>query len=251
MEFIMDYDNLLNIIRQRRTVRRYKEGEVPIEDVMKVLEAARWAASGNNSQPWEFVVVRDKEKLQQVVEILIEQNEELVKNVPQFKWANKDYLRKVSTLIFVCGDPRFEAAYPQSNASEQLASMYRKNSERIYIQSIAAAVCNILLAATSLNLGTTWITGTAETQTGQKLKEALKIPQVLDIVCCIPLGYLPSAPSSQRVPRPLGNIVHLDVFDASMWRTDGFVEKFANDKHVRAKYFKTGDRIESLDVASD
>jgi nitroreductase len=247
----VDYENLLNVIKQRRTIRRYKEGEVPIEDVMKVLDAARWAASGNNTQPWEFVLVRDQQKLHEVTEILLEQNEVLVKYVPQFSWANKDYLRKVSTLIFVCGDPRFKAAYPQSDASEQLAAMYRENSERIYIQSIAAAVCNILLAATSLGLGTTWITGTAETVVEQKLKDALKIPQVLDIICCIPLGYLPSELPSPRVPRPLGNVVHLDVFDASMWRTDEFVEQFVNDKHVRAKYFKTGDRINSLNATTD
>ena len=129
--------------------------------------------------------------------------------------------------------------------------MYRENSERIYIQSIAAAVCNILMAATSLKLGTTWITGTGEAYTEKKLKEVLQIPQVLDIICCIPLGYLPATMPSRRTPRPLGNVVHLDVFDASMWRTDGFVEQFVNDKHVRAKYFKTGDRIKSLDLPAD
>ena len=58
----MKYDTLLKIIKSRRSIRKYKSDPVSLEDVMKVLEAARWAPSGNNSQPWEFVVVRDPGK---------------------------------------------------------------------------------------------------------------------------------------------------------------------------------------------
>jgi nitroreductase len=58
----MDYEPLLSLIKKRRSIRKYKPEPVPLETVMKVLEAARWAPSGDNSQPWEFVVVRDKDK---------------------------------------------------------------------------------------------------------------------------------------------------------------------------------------------
>lgn len=236
----MDYENLLTVIKQRRSIRQYKTDPVPIEDVMKVLEAARWAPSGNNTQPWEFVVVRDKDKLRQVTEILIEQNQRLREKSLNFPDANKDYLWKVSTLVIVCADPRFKHAYPRSDASEQLATMYRENRERIYMQTITAAICNILLAATSLGLGTVWITGTGESITEQQLKAALKIPQVLDIICCIPLGYPPDERPSPRTPRPLETVVHFDEFDVSKWRTDQEVERFVQDKNVRADFYKTG-----------
>ena len=247
----MDYENLLTVIKRRRSIRQYKSDPVPIEDVMRVIEAARWAASGNNTQPWEFVVVRDKDKLRQVTEILIEQNQRLREKSLNFPHTNKDYLWNISTLIFVCADPRFKPAYPQSNASEELAKMYRENGERIYIQSIAAAICNILLAATSLGLGTVWLTGTCESITEQQLKAALKIPQVLDIICCIPLGIPRSLKTmahhdqfdaSVRTPRPLETVVHFDEFDAGKWRTDQDMEQFVQDKNVRAKFFKTGRR---------
>ena len=236
----MDYENLLTVIKRRRTLRQYKPGLVPIEDVMRVIEAARWAASGNNSQPWEFVVVRDKDKLRQVTEIMIEQNQRLREKSLNFPHVNKDYLWKVSTLIIVCADPRFKPAYPQSDASEELSRMYRENSERIYIQTIAAAICNILLAATSLGLGTVWITGTAESITEQQLRAALKIPQELQTICCIPLGYPPDEPLSPRIPRPLETMVHFDEFDVSKWRTDQDVERFVQDKDARAEFYKTG-----------
>ena len=47
----MDYKNLLTVIKRRRTIRQYKADQVPIENVMKVLEAAHCAPSGNNTQP--------------------------------------------------------------------------------------------------------------------------------------------------------------------------------------------------------
>lgn len=248
----MDYENLLAVIKQRRSIRRYKPDPVPLEDVMKVLEAASWAPSGNNTQPWEFVVVRDKDKLRQVTEIFIEQSQRLRENTINFPHApSKSYLEKLSTLVIICADPRFKPSYPypRSEASEDIARMYQESREKIYMQTITAAICNIILAATSLGLGTVWITGAAESITEQQLKTALKIPQVLDVICCIPLGYYRSLKdmayhdqfdTSRRTPRPLETMVHLDGFDSSKWRTDQEVERFIQDKHARAEFFKTG-----------
>jgi len=236
----MDYENLLTVIKRRRTIRQYKPGLVPIEDVMRVIEAARWAPSGRNSQPWEFIVVRSKDKLRQVLDIFIENNERLQEMAPRFSSLRVDYLQDVTTFIIVCADPRFKSAYPQSDTSEELTRMYWENSERIYIQSIAAAICNILLAATSLGLGTVWWTGVGESITEQQLKAALKIPQGLQTICCIPLGYPHDEPLPPRIPRPLETMVHFDEFDVSKWRTDQDVERLVQDKNVRAEFYKTG-----------
>lgn len=236
----MNYETLMSIIKQRRSMRHYNTESVSLENVMKVLEAARWSPSGNNSQPWEFVVVREKIQLDRCIEIFLEQNRILREKSLNFRYANKDYLRRVTTLIFVCGDPRFKQAYPQSNASTELTQMYRDNSDAIYIQSVTAAICNILLAATSLGMATVWITGTHESIIENKLKAALNIPEMLDIICGIPLGYSPDKRPSLRTPRPLENIVHIDTFDANKWRTDHDVEKFVKSKHIRAEFYKTG-----------
>ena len=237
----MEYDTLLSVIKRRRSIRQYQPEPVSLDNVMKVLEAARWAPSGNNSQPWEFVVVRSKDKLRQVVDIFIEQSLRLREYSVNFKHApNKAYLNNASALIFVCADPRFKPAYPRSNANEEMAKMYRENAERIYLETITAAICNILLAATSLGLGTVWLTGAGESITERQLKVSLKIPEVLDIICCIPLGYPSTEKSSPRTPRPLENVVHFDEFDAGKWCTDQDVERFVQDPHVSAQFFKTG-----------
>ena len=54
----MNIDAFLELAKTRRSIRRFKSDPVPDELILKILEAARWAQSGGNSQPWEFIVIR-------------------------------------------------------------------------------------------------------------------------------------------------------------------------------------------------
>jgi nitroreductase len=237
----VEYENLFSIIKKRHTVRQYRPDPVSMENVEKILDAARWAPSGNNSQPWEFIVVRDPRKRREVVDIFIEQSILLRKKSDNWKHAPvKDYLERVSTFIFICGDPRFIPAYPRGTASVEISRMYEENSRRIYIETITAAICNIILAATALGMGSTWLSGAGESITEAKLRSVLKIPDALDILCCIPLGYPASDRPSPRTPRPLENVLHMDEFDRSKWRSDEDVRRFCNDLGVWAEFYKTG-----------
>ncbi len=65
----MKTEELLNVIRTRRSVRVYKGGKVSDRQLETILEAARWAPSGANTQPWEFVVTRARKKMKRVREI--------------------------------------------------------------------------------------------------------------------------------------------------------------------------------------
>jgi nitroreductase len=237
----MEYDNILSVIKKRRSVRKYKSDPVSMDDVKKVLDAARWAPSGNNSQPWEFVVVREPAKRRIVTDIFIAQSIQLREKSDNWKHAPiKDYLENISTFIFVCGDPRFIPAFPRSTASPEIAIMYSVNSQRIYIETITAAICNIILAATSLGLATVWLTDTGEADIAARLRSALKIPEILDIICCIPLGYPPDDKPSLRTPRSLDNVIHLDEFDKTKWRTEEEANRFCNDRAVWSEFYKTG-----------
>lgn len=237
----MEYQSLLSVIKRRCSIRQYEYRVVPMELVKKVLDAARWAPSGDNSQPWEFVVVRDPEKRCKVTDIFVAQSLMLCEHADNSRnYPLKDYLEKVSTFIFICGDPRFIPCFPRSTANEEMAQMYVENSQRIYIETVTAAVCNIILAATALGLGTVWLTGTGESKTEAKIRSVLKIPKMLDIICCIPLGYSLKKRVSSRTPRPLDNVMHMDEFDKSKWRTDKDAKRFCNDQKIWAEFYKTG-----------
>lgn len=55
----MQIDVFLDLARKRRSIRKFKPDPIPEEYVNKILEAGRWAMSGANAQPWEFIVIKD------------------------------------------------------------------------------------------------------------------------------------------------------------------------------------------------
>ena len=63
---MVEYENLLSIVKDRRSCRRFKPEAIPDEYVKKIIDMARWAPSGANSQPWEFVVVKRKDLRQKI-----------------------------------------------------------------------------------------------------------------------------------------------------------------------------------------
>ena len=68
----MSYNSFLELVKKRRSVRRFKPDPVPDEDIEKIIDAARWAPSGFNTQPWEFVVVREKELKDKIIDAVEE-----------------------------------------------------------------------------------------------------------------------------------------------------------------------------------
>ena len=108
----MNNAGLLQIIKKRRSVRVYKGGKVTDRQLEMILEAARWAPSGANSQPWEFVVTRDKKKMQRVREIFYNEWKERKREDPvNYKGLTKYYVGDAAVLVLVCADPRTMRVY--------------------------------------------------------------------------------------------------------------------------------------------
>ena len=88
----MDYPELLELLKTRRSIRAFTSYPVPDEMVDKVIEAARWAPSGANSQPWEFIVIRNQETKDRMAGIVRDQMElghkaELTR-APELRWPS-------------------------------------------------------------------------------------------------------------------------------------------------------------------
>jgi nitroreductase len=71
----MDYEDFLDLVKKRRSIRSFRTDPVPDEYVNKIIEAARYAPSGANSQPWEFIVVKDQEIKDRIAGIVSGQSE--------------------------------------------------------------------------------------------------------------------------------------------------------------------------------
>jgi len=206
---------LLKTIHSRRSVRVYKTGKVTDEQLERILEAARWAPSGANSQPWEFIVTRDKKKMKKVREIYLnEWKQRKLEDPVHYKGLKKDYVGDVSVLVLICGDPRTMQVYL---TTRQLA-----DREKLFQASVANAVEHMMLMAASERLGTVWVSVREEVET--ELRMLFGVPQPLRLLWVVPIGPARIWPRPRR-RRELSAFVHWECYDP---------KKLRKSKEIRA-----------------
>jgi nitroreductase len=204
----MDTENLLKIIRTRRSVRVYKKGKVTDEQLQTILEAARWAPSGANSQPWEFIVTRDRRKMKRVREIYANEWRRRKREDPtHYKGLKKDYVGDVSVLVLVCGDARTKDVY--------LTTRQPGDREKLFQASIANAVEHMMLAAASMNLGTVWVSVREEVE--PELRKLFQVPPALRLLWVVPVGHARSWPKA-KPRRAVSTFTHAEVYDGKKLR---------------------------------
>jgi len=206
----MKTDQLLDVIRRRRSVRVYKTGKVTTQQLETILEAARWAPSGANTQPWEFIVTRDRKKMKRVREIYSQEWRDRKKEDPvHYKGLKKDYVGDVSVLVLVCGEARSKQVY--------LTTRQPADREKLFQASIANSVQQAMLAAASMNLGTVWVSVREEVE--PELRKLFKVPNELRLLWVMPIGHAASWPKA-KPRRPISAFTHYEVYDRKKLRQD-------------------------------
>jgi len=206
----LDCDDLLKTIRMRRSVRVYKSGKVADQQLETILEAARWAPSGANTQPWEFVVTRDREKMKKVRRIYSEEwKRRKLEDPIHYKGLKKDYVGDVSVLVLVCGDPRTMGVY--------LTTRQPGDREKLFQASVANAVEHLMLMAASMSLGTVWVSVREEVQAD--LRKLFNVPEPLRLLWVVPIGH-PRVFPKARPRRELSAFVHREGYDWTKLRSD-------------------------------
>jgi nitroreductase len=220
MEGKMDFDSLMDLIRRRRSYWHFRSDPVSDDLVEKVIDAARYAPSAFNSQPWEFVVIRDAALRAEIVKVMAENLPGLppqlptVSGAPTAKGPAKDPLgfRTAPVLILVLGDTRVRPFGPP---------YVREDDDRwqpIFTSSLAAAYEHMHLAAASLGLATRWVSAVVEPLIAARIKELLDIPKGLEVFEMMALGYSDFEPLPKKM-RPLSEVMHLDACGEKDFRT--------------------------------
>jgi nitroreductase len=175
--------DVLEAIKGRRSVRAFESGrDVSEKTVEGLIDAARWAPSAGNVQPWEFIVVRSLDGKKRLAGAAF----------------NQSFIEEAPVVIVVCAD--------ENRSSEG----YGQRGRTLYcIQDTAAAIQNIHLAAYSVGLGTCWVGAFKE----EEASEVLNIPRGTRPVAMIPVGYTSKFPSP-RSKRALSEIVHHEAFQS-------------------------------------
>lgn len=203
-------DVLLDVIQKRRSVRVYRRGKVTEAQLEKILEAARWAPSGANTQPWEFVVTRDRRKMKAVRQIYDEEWRRRKREDPvHYKGLKKDYVGDVSVLVLVCGDARTKQVY--------LTTRQPGDREKLFQASVANAVEHMMLMAASVGLGTVWVSVREEVEA--ELRKLFGVPAPLRLLWVVPIGHPRSWPPSKPRRKP-GAFVHRECYDRKKMRSD-------------------------------
>lgn len=147
--------NIIEGIISRRSIRSYKNKIISDVQINTIINAGCCAPSAKNKRPWEFVVIKNKEKL-----IRLSQTN-----------TNVSMIEKSSCCIVVCGDK------------------VRQGISELLIEDCSAATQNILLASHGLNLGAVWCGVTKKSETRKFLINELKLPDSIIPVSIISLGY--------------------------------------------------------------
>jgi F420 biosynthesis protein FbiB-like protein len=186
----------LEAIAARRSVRKFTDRPVAKKTVNAVLAAAILAPSGKNRQPWRFVVVAGDEKRAQMIRVMREGIADTKAHGMETGTAimTARVMERAPVTVFVFNP---EGVHPWTSHSVVQTFM-----EAIDMQSIGAAIQNMLLAARAMGLGTLWMCDVWSAY--QQLEEWLG--ESGELVAAVALGYPDEQPAA-RPRRPLSEVV--------------------------------------------
>ena len=198
----MDYEGFMEVVKARKSVRGFKPDSVPEEMINQIVEAAKLAPTGNNTQPFEIVAVKDGTLIQGIESALAEGF------IPTL---NQRF--NAPAMLLVLGDPRFCKAYPQGA------------EDAIFRQSLSLAIGNMLLAITALGLGSVWKCVPPLAQV--KIKDLLNIPQIFALEVVLPLGFPKKEEAEARPKRDIA--LHFDRYDKTKCLSDEQIVEAMNN----------------------
>jgi nitroreductase len=243
----MDYASFLDLVKHRRTIRRFRPDPVPDDFVDKIIEAARWAPSGFNLQPWEFVVIKDRKLKDTIVQWVRDYHKLIMKTesarepwqqVPRrpSQDPGMDY-RIAPVFILVLGDTRTLQGLPTSMLYDA------ERRQTIYASSLANAYLYMALAAATLGLASEWVSSVAVAYPHCLVKDLLGIPPGFEIYDMMALGYPAYRLTSRKLLRDKEKMVHYDYCGKDDFRTDAEV----NDFIKRARVWTTANHRRGVD----
>lgn len=204
--------SVLNVLKSRRSIREYSLREVSNRALFQIVEAARWAPSAHNAQPWRFIVIKDFSVKRKLAEAMASRwNKDMSKDgVPP---ENRESLIKTSIKRFT-NTPIVIIPCLTMDGMDKYPDRRRQKIEYVMaVQSVAAAIENMLLAAHAKGLGSCWFC--APLFCRDVVRKVLKIPRYVEPQALITLGY----PAEQPEPpprKPLQKIMYQDF-----WRKNG------------------------------
>ena len=176
---------LLESIVQRRSVRKYQNKDIDNSIIYELLESARLAPSGSNTQPWHFMIIKDQTKKEKITKIA--HNQKWMLTAPVFVVCIADISVRLSD---------FKGELKEGSSQEELKQVIRDTS---------IAIEHIVLQATYLGLGTCWVSWFMQ----KDIRPILQIPNDKYVVTVLTIGYPDEKPTIKK-RKSIVDFVHLE-----------------------------------------
>jgi nitroreductase/ketosteroid isomerase-like protein len=196
IKYDMDQEYLFRTIKERRTVRKYKPTPVPDEHIRKILDAARFAPTAGNQQPWKFLVIRDRGKLDRLKEQALSWYLDLytAKKNPSHEELESSSAAVKEILENVLSAPVYVAVLVDSKA----------NYPDYILHDGALAAGYLMIAARALGYGTGYFTTFFPEK---QIKEFFGVPDQYKLICFTPIGVPDQWPETPAKKEPEETVV--------------------------------------------
>ncbi|MGQ9645426.1 MAG: nitroreductase family protein [Thermodesulfobacteriota bacterium] len=207
----MELQAFEKLVKERRSVRKWRREDVPDELIRKAIELATWAPNGGNYQGWHFLVVKNRETIVRMADA-VQSISDRIASWPEAKQWQADVDRYRTNASFFRNAPVVIAAFTEEYRSvmdrvlltresfdpEAKQVLAFRRSAPTSIQSVAAAVATMLLAFHQMGLGAVWLG--APLMAKREIETILKVPSNLSLICLVAVGYGDESPQKDRKP---------------------------------------------------
>jgi nitroreductase len=205
----MNTGELADLIKSRRSIRRWLDKPVEEDKLLQAIELATWAPNGGNQQNWRFTVVLDRSVIDSIADA-VQARSDYVASLPEAARLGENvagmlkragFFRNAPALIVVASSPykspfdEISAAREKTDQKIRQMSAWRSVADT-RIQSVSSAIAYLLLVLHQMGLGAVWMTGPMQAK--EEIEKILNIPTGMDLVACVPVGY----PAESPDPRP-------------------------------------------------
>ena len=208
-------DAAMKVIQDRRSIRHYTEEPVSEEHLTMLLEAARQAPSGENAQPWRFIIVHNPDTRKQLGAIAgggsgRRFTAEFVTQKMQERFTSLEDEEKKKAIFEKLTSGRVSAFLADAPISIVVCG---KKDVWDMPYDTSAAIENMLLMATALGLGACWVIAPCiDIRDEERLKTLLGVPEGVKIVSIISVGH-PARTHRPRPRLPLNELVYREHWD--------------------------------------
>ncbi len=203
----MEFAELKQLIKGRHSIRRWQDKKVPESLLLKAIELATWAPNAGNQQNWRFYVIVNRNTIEAIADA-VRKSADRIASWPEAdklgdiaNWRERSAFFRSAPAAIAVAAAQYQSAVDQVLASQEKsdpqASQIRQYRQvaNSRIQSVASAIAYLLLVLHQMGLGAVWMTGPIQAK--GEIERILRVPEQMDIVAFLPVGY----PDESPVPK--------------------------------------------------